>query len=394
MRAIATSGFILILVLLSPGLVGCVRRASHVVGVPTSRVGDLDTGAANLVSDLRRQLRIGAAHASIIVDPFIDAQTGQQTAASALLQQRLQAALARQIPALEIIPFNSGSASTARYVITGTITRADTGTHQYRISVALTDRNSGIVIAQGAAVFEQAQLDIAPTRFYADSPSLVARDRSVEGQVRTAQTRQGQQADALYIEQLSTGALLAEALAAYNEERWQDALDLYTQAVARPDGQQLRTFNGLYLTNIRLNDLSAAEEAFGHIVTLGLATDNLAIKLLFRPASTEFWPGPEIRDIYPMWLRQLARGISNSGVCLTIVGHTSRSGNEEVNERLSLERADSIRQRLLGLAGDLSGKLEITGRGFHDNLIGTGADDASDAVDRRVEFRVNECPTR
>ena len=32
-----------------------------------------------------------------------------------------------------------------------------------------------------------------------------------------------------------------------------------------------------------------------------------------------------------------------------------------------------------------------TGRGFKENLVGTGKDDASDALDRRVEFKVIGC---
>ena len=30
--------------------------------------------------------------------------------------------------------------------------------------------------------------------------------------------------------------------------------------------------------------------------------------------------------------------------------------------------------------------------GYRENLIGSGADDASDALDRRVEFKVVACP--
>jgi hypothetical protein len=29
--------------------------------------------------------------------------------------------------------------------------------------------------------------------------------------------------------------------------------------------------------------------------------------------------------------------------------------------------------------------------GFRENLVGTGTDDARDALDRRVEFKISEC---
>ena len=65
---------------------------------------------------------------------------------------------------------------------------------QYSVSAALTDRPTGLVVAQSAARFRQAGLDASPTRFYNDSPSLV-RDRSVDGYVKTAETKKGEPAD-------------------------------------------------------------------------------------------------------------------------------------------------------------------------------------------------------
>jgi hypothetical protein len=39
----------------------------------------------------------------------------------------------------------------------------------------------------------------------------------------------------------------------------------------------------------------------------------------------------------------------------------------------------------------LADKVKATGVGVKDNLIGTGRDDASDAIDRRVDFNVSDC---
>ncbi len=40
---------------------------------------------------------------------------------------------------------------------------------------------------------------------------------------------------------------------------------------------------------------------------------------------------------------------------------------------------------------DKRDRMIATGRGYRDNLVGTGRDDASDALDRRVEFKVIGC---
>ena len=51
----------------------------------------------------------------------------------------------------------------------------------------------------------------------------------------------------------------------------------------------------------------------------------------------------------------------------------------------------AVRERLERESATLSKRLRASGVGFSENLIGTGADDASDALDRRVEFKVVAC---
>ena len=46
---------------------------------------------------------------------------------------------------------------------------------------------------------------------------------------------------------------------------------------------------------------------------------------------------------------------------------------------------------LLTGAPENHSRIIATGRGFKENLIGTGKDDSSDALDRRVEFKVIGC---
>jgi outer membrane protein OmpA-like peptidoglycan-associated protein len=77
--------------------------------------------------------------------------------------------------------------------------------------------------------------------------------------------------------------------------------------------------------------------------------------------------------------------------CLNVVGHTSRTGSVPYNDRLSLQRAAYIKQRLEREAPQLAPRTRAAGMGFRENLVGTGTDDARDALDRRVEFKVIEC---
>jgi outer membrane protein OmpA-like peptidoglycan-associated protein len=92
-----------------------------------------------------------------------------------------------------------------------------------------------------------------------------------------------------------------------------------------------------------------------------------------------------------MWLRQIAREATSAKVCMNIVGHTSRTGSEQANDALSLQRAGYVRQRLTTEAAELGPRTKPVGMGFRQNIVGSGTDNAVDALDRRVEFKIVPC---
>jgi outer membrane protein OmpA-like peptidoglycan-associated protein len=260
----------------------------------------------------------------------------------------------------------------------------------FKINVSLTDLRSGFVIAQAVARVRPTGVDETPNKFFRDSPAI-SKDRAVEGQIKTAQTRVGAEADGLYLARLPVGALIAEADKHYEGGRCEDALKFYEAAAARPEGQQLHVLNGVYLCQTQLGRQDAAETAFGRIVSLGLATNNLSVKLLFRPGSTELIADPKISASYTMWLRQIAKETAAAKVCMYVVGHTSKTGSEQVNDRLSLQRGAAIQRSLETIAPVIVGRLQPVGMGFRENVVGTGSDDLRYALDRRVEFKVRPC---
>ena len=168
--------------------------------------------------------------------------------------------------------------------------------------------------------------------------------------------------------------------------------DIDFTALAAPGGDQLRVHTGIYLSNLKLGKAADAEQAFGRIVASGLSNNNLGVKFLFKPGSTDFWTDPKISGPYVIWLRQIARQSAAAKVCMNIVGHTSRTGSEQSNDRLSQQRAAIIKQRLETESSELSSRIKATGQGFRQTIVGTGSDDARDALDRRVEFKIVNCP--
>src|SRR6185369_421047 len=198
-------------------------------------------------------------------------------------------------------------------------------------------------------------LDHTPLAYYRDSPVLV-KDKVIEGYARTSATPPGQRGDAFYLERIAAATVINEATALYNQERYVEALGRYRSALAMPTGEQLRIVNGIYLASAKLGRTAEAEQAFGKVVALGIAYNELGVKFLFNPGGTEFWSDPKVSGAYGMWLRQIARESTAAKVCMNIVGHTSRTGSEPVNDALSLKRADYIKQRLAGEAAELGGR--------------------------------------
>jgi outer membrane protein OmpA-like peptidoglycan-associated protein len=77
--------------------------------------------------------------------------------------------------------------------------------------------------------------------------------------------------------------------------------------------------------------------------------------------------------------------------CMEVIGHTSPTGPEPINERLSQLRAEHVRGQLELASPPLRKRLIANGMGSRETLVGNGRDDASDALDRRVEFKVIPC---
>jgi hypothetical protein len=328
----------------------------------------------------------------VVVDPMLEGSTGQQTALTQQLEKRVMDRMTSRHEQFEFHPFRAAGIAKSQLLLTGTLTRAQTDRPRapFRINLALIDLKAGTVLAQSSALAADSGLDNSPLAYWRDSPILV-KDKVVEGYVRTAASAAGQRADQAYFERVTTAALIDEATTLYNGERYQDSLAQYRQALSTPAGEQLRVLNGIYLTNVKLGRMIEAEQAFGKVVQMGIAYNQLGVKFLFNPGGTEFWSDPKVSGAYGMWLRQIAREGTAAKVCMNIVGHTSRTGSEPVNDALSLQRASYIKQRLATEAAELAGRTKAQGMGFRENIVGSGTDNVVDALDRRVEFKIVPC---
>ena len=334
---------------------------------------------------------------ALVIDPLVDGMTGNQSAATLSMQSRIEQLAREKYPQFEVQPFSASNVEKSPLVLVGTFTpvnkegKTEGSREAYRICLALADLKSGKIVSKGTVRAQLQGIDATPTPYFRDSPAWT-KDPATEGYIKTCQgTKPGDPINPVYADRIRIAALLSEAIEAYDAGRYQQALDRYTQVLQMPGGDQLRTYNGIYLANWKLDRRVAATQSFGKIVDYGLANKRLAVQFLFKPGSTAFLPNPQVSGPYPLWLKQIATHSANSNACLEIAGHTSPTGPEPLNQRLSLRRAEYIKQRLDSQAAELGKRTIAAGKGSSENLVGTGKDDLSDALDRRVSFQVIDC---
>jgi outer membrane protein OmpA-like peptidoglycan-associated protein len=357
-----------------------------------------ETALLRAANDLfaKANLADGPQKVVLVIDPLIDGATGAESNATQFMEKRIIDLVRNNYPRFEIARFSSASLARSPVVLIGTFTAinnaglAEGPRDAYRICLALADLRARKIISKGVARALPEGIDATPTSFFAESP-VFAKDASTDAYIKSCQgTQPGDPIEQVYADRILLASLINDGIQAYNAKHHKDALDLYQSALLTPGGEQLRVLNGIYLAYNELHRRNDASEAFGKVVDYGLKGERLAVKFLFRPGSTEF-VRERVSAQYGTWIEKIAERSVAKKACLEIVGHTSATGLAAVNDRLSILRAGYIKDRLEAGAGELRGRLISTGRGSRELIVGTGRDDTSDAVDRRVEFKVIQC---
>lgn len=389
--------------LLAAGLLAGCAAGRQQAAIPPRDALPLDQATASLAVATILRAELAPGRRKLAIDPLIDRATGAQTAATRSMETQIAALIRDRHPELELVPFTAANLEEKPLILLGAITtvtgagslanaQANGRPPTYRIWAVLADLNTGRVLSHETAWVQPEGVDATPAAFFRDSPAWT-NDGAVAAYLRTCALNPGDPIDPAYLSAIRAQALVADGIRAHEARRYADALAFHVQArQAAPEDQQLRARNGVYLANWALGRRAAAEAAFGDLVDYGLTRNRLAVKFVFRPGSTAFWPDAVLTRPYPMWLRQIATRTSTRSACLKVEGHTSITGSAPMNDRLSQRRADTIRGRLLRQRPELQPRLVAEGLGSREALVGTGRDDASDLLDRRVEFEPLACP--
>lgn len=362
------------------------------------RLVTFEDGVASLADALLARVEKdrtgGTANAMLI--PFTDADSGQVPEISRRIEAIFIETGEKHYPNISLARLTYQTIDTAHYIISGAIglaaypggDGAPAGKH-YRISGDVRRRAAAEIIGRETVWIAETQLNYAPTAIFRDSPLYLKGSRLTPQAPEPSPPDEKSYFDDVSLE---TMAIQIEGRMAYEKGDYEAARKLFAMAAERPDGQDLGTYAGLYLANEKLGRLDEAETAFRKVVAISVEKHRyLTIKYLFRVDSVEFVTDPDLRHRYNEWIRYIGEYFQGTDHCLDIVGHASRTGSASYNAQLSLDRAKAVQKKLAATFPAVYKRSTVEGRGFSQNIVGTGTDDERDELDRRVELFIVDC---
>lgn len=381
-------------------LVSCAQKPQLTTQYPMA----LETAVRALTTRLLEQVKnqgtglLGLSQTRIVLDPFRDKNSGEVVKVSRKIEQIIEDEVGKNFSHFVIEDMTPQNLVGAHYVMNGVINftmyemAGNTKNERfYQVSSSIVDLKTAKIIANSDSWISEKDLDYTPTSIYKDSP-IYLKDKQIEGQMTTAQNAAGESAEKEYYDTLDTHSLLIEAENIYEQEDYRQALTLFDKAATRDDGQVMRTYAGLYESHYKLKDIPAAEAAFSQLLAVSIKESRkLNVKLLFAVNSTDFIDDQDLRNQYALWLRQITKHFDSHDFCFEVIGHSSHSGPARYNKTLSLSRAKKVQELMAVDFADIQQWSKAVGKGFTENVVGSGTDDARDAIDRRVEFLIVDC---
>jgi len=159
-----------------------------------------------------------------------------------------------------------------------------------------------------------------------------------------------------------TGALAGAAIGAVGGYLWNNRMEAQKQRM-----QQATQGTGVEVTQTADNQLKL----------------NIPSDISFDTGRADI--KPEMRGVLDPFAQTLK---DNPGTTVRIVGHTDSTGNDAINDPLSVRRAEST-ARYLEDRGVSSNRIATAGRGEHEPIADNNTD-AGRAKNRRVEIYVGE----
>ena len=326
---------------------------------------------------------------TIPVDLFFNEHSAEGAGTAKLLQQQLVSAMVAAMPNAGFTSLTTRNIQNAqRAVLAGYANlkpevAGKTG-NWVRLKVVLADVKTGVHIASVMTYLDAKQFNSAPSRFSKESPMYLT-DAAHKDRAAVLAGEKRPLADGMRLR-----AELSEAIDAYEADQNSDAEARFKKIIETAPSNT-GALSGLYQVLWRQGKKVEAERVFGQLAQAGIDVGTLSVKLLFKLNSTEFISEADLVQQYQVWLKAISQQVAERKICLDVTGHASASGSVDYNDKLSLSRATRIVTRMQQLTPSMANRLKAFGKGASEAVVGTGADDASDAIDRRVAFAVRAC---
>jgi outer membrane protein OmpA-like peptidoglycan-associated protein len=322
----------------------------------------------------------------IVIDPFIDVESGYPVKANARIVEIVSQEITKRFQVTgEMEPDNL---EVSEYVLNGMVTFEQKQGNVYKLYGSVFEKSSGKVLASASVRINK--FDTTPKEIYQDSPVFL-KGKGYENHVSAVKKAPNETVDKEYHDTLAIKSMQVKGDKLYEQKEYKQSLSYYNQAARSQNTENLEVLNGQFAILAKQGQWKAAAEVYARLLRASIAETNVITSTIqFGPNSRV--PVKGETDRYNIYMEQIALFVASIPECqVTIVGHCSKTGVETYNDKLSLERASWIRKRMTACAPGIANKSTAVGRGFRENVSGTGKDDVTDQIDRRVEFRFKGC---
>jgi outer membrane protein OmpA-like peptidoglycan-associated protein len=325
----------------------------------------------------------------IVIDPFIDVESGYPVKVNGKIKDIVTREINTRFEITgEMEPDNL---EVSEYVLNGMVTLEKKNGEQgsaYKVNAAVFEKLTGKVLA--SASMRLNGFDTTPMDIYKDSP-VYLKGKSYEQYLSSVKKMPDETVEQDYQNRLMIKAMLVKGDLLYEQREFKKSLSYYNQAAGSQTGQPMEVLNGQYTNHARQGQWGEAEEVYGKLAKASVAeTNEITSKITFGPNSRQ--PVENKAAQYNIYIKQISNLIASVPGCkVEIIGHCSKTGAEEYNDKLSMQRAQWIQKKMASHAPAIMKKTKTIGRGFRENIVGTGSDDITDEIDRRVEFKFIQC---
>ncbi len=322
----------------------------------------------------------------IVIDPFINVESGYPVKINTRIKEIISAEIKKRFHVTgEMEPDNL---EISEYVLNGMISIEEKQANIYKINAAVFEKASGKVLASSS--IRISRFDTTPMDIYKDSP-VYLKGKGYNRHRESVKKGPGEAVDKEYQNKLTIKSMLVKGDLLYEQREFKKSLSYYNQAAGSQAEQPMEVLNGQYTNLAKQGQWDSAEEIYGRLAKISVnETNEITSKITFNPNSTK--PVESKMAQYNIYMKQIANLISSSPECtVQIIGHCSKTGNSAYNEKLSLQRAMWIQKKMASYVPGVMNKSKTIGRGFRENIVGTGRDDVTDEIDRRVEFKFSHC---